>query len=200
MARPKVTDNRVPGGVLDVVVGAEPEVVILFLRRCVHPAPLIAGERALLVVARHQVLTQLWTYGLQHVTRVTEQREVAQQRMVTLPQVTHRHGGSSQGRCSRYRPRRPPHALILLLGHTGRQGEPVTTQIQSSAVSKSPQSAGSSWLEAHVGKCRFPCRQQTSGLENGRPRGVQLQDFNLRPLDAHIGGDLSVGLKRAWMK
>jgi hypothetical protein len=36
-----------PGGVLDVVVSAEPEVAILLLRRYVHPAPLIAGERAI---------------------------------------------------------------------------------------------------------------------------------------------------------
>lgn len=53
-------DHRVAGRVLHVVVGAEPEVVVL-LRRGVHPPTLVAGERALLVVGRDEVLPQLGT-------------------------------------------------------------------------------------------------------------------------------------------
>ena len=54
-----VLDHRIAGRVLHVVVGAEPEVVVLLLRRGVHPPTLIAGERALLVVGRDDVLPQL---------------------------------------------------------------------------------------------------------------------------------------------
>ena len=41
-------DHRKAGRVLDVVVGAEPEAVVLVLRRGVHPPTLVADERPLL--------------------------------------------------------------------------------------------------------------------------------------------------------
>ena len=77
-----VLDDRVAGGVLDVVVGAEAEVVVLLLRRGVDPAPLVAGERPLLVVAGHDVLPQLRPDRLEQVAGVPEHREVAQQRVL----------------------------------------------------------------------------------------------------------------------
>ena len=54
-----VLDDGVALDVLDVVVGAEPEVVVLQLRGGVDPAPLVAAERPLLVVAGDDVLPQL---------------------------------------------------------------------------------------------------------------------------------------------
>jgi hypothetical protein len=44
---------------LEVVVGAEPEIVVLTLRRGIHPAALAAAERTLLVVVGDDVLPEL---------------------------------------------------------------------------------------------------------------------------------------------
>jgi hypothetical protein len=71
-------DHRIAGRVLHVVVGAEPEVVVVLLRRGVHPPTLIAGERALLVVGRDNVLPQLRPNFFEQVPSVPEQREVAE--------------------------------------------------------------------------------------------------------------------------
>ena len=76
--------TRIAVGVLDVVVGAEAEVVVRLLRRGVHPAPLIPRERPLLVVGRHNVLPQLGAEGFDEVPGVPDEREVAQQRVVSL--------------------------------------------------------------------------------------------------------------------
>jgi hypothetical protein len=73
-----VLDHRIPGRVLHVVVGAEAEVVVLLLRRGVHPSTLVAGERALLVVGRDDVLPQLGADGFDQVASVPKEREVAQ--------------------------------------------------------------------------------------------------------------------------
>ncbi len=72
-----VLDHRIAARVLDVVIGAEAEVVVLLLRRRVHPTTLVAGERAFLVVCRDDVLAQLRTDGLEQVPRVPDDREVA---------------------------------------------------------------------------------------------------------------------------
>ena len=55
-----VLDDRVAGGVLDVLVDAETEVVVLLLRRRIDPAALVTGKRSLLVIAGDDVLPQLW--------------------------------------------------------------------------------------------------------------------------------------------
>jgi hypothetical protein len=98
-----VLDDRVSGRVLEVVVGAEAEVVVLLLRRGVDPSPLVAGERPLLVVAGHHVLAQLRPDRLDRVPAVPDHREVAQQRMVPLQEIAHgdrghRREGSGRGR------------------------------------------------------------------------------------------------------
>jgi hypothetical protein len=103
-----VLDDRVSGGVLHVVVGAEAEVVVLPLRRGVHPAPLVAGERPFLVVARHHVLPELRPDRLDQVAAVADHREVAQQRMVPLEEVPH---GDRRHRRERGRRGRPDAAF-----------------------------------------------------------------------------------------
>ena len=85
-----VLDDRVARQVLDVVVGAEPGVVVLLLGRGVDPGALVAAERPLLVVAGDDVLAQLRTDRLQPVARVRDHRVVAQQRVPLLGQVARR--------------------------------------------------------------------------------------------------------------
>jgi len=82
--------------VLEVVVAAEPEVVVLQLGRGVDPASLVAAERSLLVVAGDDVLPQLRADRLEQLAPVTDDREVPQQRVLLLQQVvrTDRHGRS----------------------------------------------------------------------------------------------------------
>src|SRR5690606_28656595 len=70
-----------------IVVRAEAEVVVLFLRRRVDPAALVARERPLLVVAGDDVLAQLGTDGLEPVAEVTDDGEVAQDRVTLLRHV-----------------------------------------------------------------------------------------------------------------
>src|SRR6476660_3543564 len=69
---------RIAGRVFQVVVGAEPEIVVLLLRRGVHPPTLVAGERALLVIGRDDVLPQLGAHSLDQVPAVPDEGEVAQ--------------------------------------------------------------------------------------------------------------------------
>ena len=75
-----VPDDDVAGA-LEIVVGAEAEVVVLLLRRRVDPAALIARERPLLVVAGDDVLAQLGPDRLEQVAEVADDREVAQDRV-----------------------------------------------------------------------------------------------------------------------
>jgi hypothetical protein len=72
---------------LHLVVGAEAEQVRLRLRGGLDPAPLVAGERALLVVGGDDVRAQLRAEGLERIAEVPEQREVAQDRAAALQQV-----------------------------------------------------------------------------------------------------------------
>jgi hypothetical protein len=99
-----VVHDHVSVGVLQVVVGAEAEVVVLELGRGVDPSALVSAERPLLVVARDDVLAKLRSDGLDPEARVPDHREVPQDRMPTLDQVM---GGD--GRHSRQR--RCPHLL-----------------------------------------------------------------------------------------
>src|SRR6476619_5091832 len=64
---------RIAGRVFQVVVGAEPEIVVLLLRRGVHPPTLVAGERALLVIGRDDVLPQLGADSLDQVPAVPDE-------------------------------------------------------------------------------------------------------------------------------
>jgi hypothetical protein len=82
-------DHRIAGRVLQVVVGAESEVVVRLFRRRVHPPTLVAGERALLVVGRDDVLPQLGADSFDQVSSMPDEGEVAQQRVLALQQVTH---------------------------------------------------------------------------------------------------------------
>ena len=82
-----VLDDRVALGVLDVVVGAEREVVVLQLRRGVDPPPLVPAERPLVVVVGDDVLPQLGADRLEPVAEVADHREVPQDRVLLLRQV-----------------------------------------------------------------------------------------------------------------
>src|SRR5688500_16637841 len=89
MRKRAVADQDV-AGTIRVIIGAKPEVVVLVLRGWVDPAPLIARERALLVVAGDDVVAELGTDGLEPVPEVTDDREVAQDRMTLLRHVVER--------------------------------------------------------------------------------------------------------------
>ena len=91
-------DDRVALLLLDVVVGAEADVVVLALGGRVDPGPLRAAERALLVVGGHDVLPHLRADGFDRVPRVPDHRVVAQQRVLLLQQVVRCDTGRSHGR------------------------------------------------------------------------------------------------------
>src|SRR5215218_537662 len=99
-----VVDDHIAGRVLDVVVGAEAEVVVLQLGRRVHPPTLIPAKRPFLVVPGDDVLPQLRPDLLDQVASVADQREVPQDRVPALGQVVRRNG---RGRGERHR--RPSH-------------------------------------------------------------------------------------------
>ena len=88
-------DDRVVPRVLEVVVGAEPEVGVLALGRRVHPAPLVAAERPLLVVVGDDVLAQLGTDRLEEEAEVPDDREVAQDGVLLLHEVVDRQATTS---------------------------------------------------------------------------------------------------------
>jgi hypothetical protein len=86
----RVLDDRVVVHPFQVVVGAEAEVAVGQLRRCVHPAPLVAAEGPFRVVVGDDVLTQLGADGLQEEPQVTDDRIVAQDGVAALQQVPNR--------------------------------------------------------------------------------------------------------------
>ena len=85
-------DDRVVAGLLEVVVGAEPEVGVLRLRRRVHPAPVVTAERPLLVVVGDDVLAQLGADRLEDEAHVADHREVPQDGVLALGEVVDRQG------------------------------------------------------------------------------------------------------------
>ena len=104
-------DHRIAGRVLQVVVGAEPEVVVLLLSRGIDPPSLVTGEWALLVVGRHDVLPQLGADRFDQVPSVSEDGKIAAQCVLPLKEVTQadsRHRRSSSGGD---RPSDPAHAV-----------------------------------------------------------------------------------------
>src|SRR5262249_55423251 len=82
-----VANDDVPRRLLEIVVGAEAEIVVLLLRAGVDPAPLIARERSLLVVAGDDVLAQLGTERLEEIAQVADEREVANDGVPSLHEV-----------------------------------------------------------------------------------------------------------------
>ena len=85
-------DDGVIGRRLELVVGAEAEVVVFQLGGRVYPAPVVAAERALLVVVGDDVLTELRADRLEPVPEVADDGEIAQDRVLPLRQVVPRHG------------------------------------------------------------------------------------------------------------
>ena len=113
-------DYRIAGRVLHVVVGAEPEVVVLLLRRGVHPPTLVAGERALLVVGRDDVLPQLGPNLFEQVPSVSEEGEVAQQCVLALEEVPCGDDPQRRGGCGGDGTNDPAHAVSVSPAATAR--------------------------------------------------------------------------------
>src|SRR5215207_10856892 len=88
--------DDVSAAVLQVVVRAESEVVVLQLRRGIHPATLIAAERSLLVISGDDVLPELGPDPFQPEPRVADDRVVAQNGMTPLQEIV---GGHRPDRC-----------------------------------------------------------------------------------------------------
>ena len=93
-----VLDDEVIGLSLHVLVGAEPEGGVRLLRGRIHPPPLVAAERPLLVVVRHDVLTELRADGLEPVADVPDDREIPEDRVLALQQVVHDDDGQEPER------------------------------------------------------------------------------------------------------
>ena len=87
-----VLDNQVARLQLHLVVGAKPEVVVLAFGRRVDPASLVAAKGTLLVVVGDDVLTELWTDGFEPVAEVPDDRERAEDCVLTLGQIVDRDG------------------------------------------------------------------------------------------------------------
>ena len=85
-------DDEIARRLLHLVVGAEAKVIVLPLRRGVHPPALIPAERPLLVVVGHDVLPQLGTDRLEPVPEVTENGKIAKDGVLALRHVVqHQH-------------------------------------------------------------------------------------------------------------
>jgi len=71
----------------EVVVRPETESVVRSLRRSVHPRAFVAAKRAFFVVVRNNVLPEFRANRLQQISKVPDDREVAQNRMPPLQYV-----------------------------------------------------------------------------------------------------------------
>ena len=118
-----VLDDEVIGLLLHVLVGAEPEGGVLLLRGRIHPPPLVAAEWSLLVVVRHDVLTELRANGLKPVAEVPDDREVPEDRVLALQQVVHDDDGQEPERAEKQ-----DHRVIL------RESSPAVGVISSGTV------------------------------------------------------------------
>src|ERR1044072_848228 len=95
-----VLDDQIAWLQFHLVVRAKPEVVVLAFRRRVDPSPLIAAERAFLVVVGDDVLAPLWTAGLQPIAEVPDDRERPEDCVLMLRQIVNRncnHDNDSNG-------------------------------------------------------------------------------------------------------
>ena len=66
----------VPGDLLEGVVRPETKVVVLLFGARVDPPALVARERTLLVVRRHEVLSERRPEGLKPVAKAADDREI----------------------------------------------------------------------------------------------------------------------------
>ena len=80
-------DDQVVRGQFKIVIGTKAEIVVLLLRRCVNPSSLIAAEWPLLVVARHNVLTEFRPDQFEQVAEVTNDWKVADNGLFALRDV-----------------------------------------------------------------------------------------------------------------
>jgi hypothetical protein len=65
-------DYGVVGREFEFIVRSETGIIVLPFGRCINPAALIPAERALLVVAGDNVLSQLRTNGLEQISKVPD--------------------------------------------------------------------------------------------------------------------------------
>ena len=86
----RLPEDDVVIGVIEIVVGAEPDVGVLTFGGRVHPGPFVAAERTLLVVVGHDVLTQFGADALEDEAEVPDDRVVAQDRVLALHEVVNR--------------------------------------------------------------------------------------------------------------
>ena len=88
-----VLDDHVVRSGFQIVVGAKAEVVVLLLRRRVHPPPLVATEGPLFVVLGNDILPQFGADALQQITKVPHHRKVVDDGVPLLRDVAQRHRG-----------------------------------------------------------------------------------------------------------
>ena len=86
-----VFDDEIVGGLFEFAVGAKSEVVVLVLRRGVHPTALVTVERKFFVIAGDDVLSQFGADRLQQLTEVPDHREIPQDRVPPLGEIVDEH-------------------------------------------------------------------------------------------------------------
>ena len=148
-----VLDDEVIGLSLHLLVGAESERGVLLLRGRIHPPPLVAAERSLLVIVRHDVLTELRADSLEPVAEVPDDREVPEDRVLALQQVVHDDGGQEPERAEEQ-----DHRAIL------REPAPAVGMISTDALANLAPWAGGA-IMAHVATGRAD-----TGTRRARPR------------------------------
>ena len=80
-------DDDVVGRPFEVVVRAEPEVVVGLLTRCVDPPPLVPTEGPLLVIVRDDVLPQLGADRFQDISEVANDGKTSKNGVSLLENV-----------------------------------------------------------------------------------------------------------------
>ena len=141
---------------LHIVVGAEPEVVVLRLRRGVHPAPLVPAERPFLIVGADDVLPQFGTDRLQRVPGPGEQREVVPQCVFALQQILDRQ--PRQPRQAGHRQRGQPALLLAGLGfRAGPRAHPASLPRMVTRKSESGSKGRRSQLDTPTWTSRPAC-------------------------------------------
>jgi hypothetical protein len=82
-----LVDDYVARGGVEVLVGAEPDVVVDAFCRGIDPPPLVPVEGPFLAVVRHYVLAQLGPDRFEQVAQMADYREVTEDGVPTLGQV-----------------------------------------------------------------------------------------------------------------
>jgi len=96
-----VLEDDVARGVIEVVVGAEPEVVVLLFGRCVDPSALVAGERSFFVVGGDDILAEFWADGFEPVAEMADDGEVFEDGVLGLELVVDDDGDEDEDQCCR---------------------------------------------------------------------------------------------------